>query len=167
MYDAPRKNSTPPNKAGVWLEDRYLVVPTDYKFPAICLKTGATSDLKKVSRAFDSYELNGDALSVQTTKRKAGLEFYLHAKAVQREWLMKPLVILVFLAIVGVAVALMVAEKSPLLAFAVIGIGAGIFAWLYAKYAMSITASKVRASYVWLSGVPRDVREAIYELDEK
>lgn len=64
MYDAPKKNSTPPNKAGVWLEDRYLVVPTDYTFPAICLKTGATSDLKKVTRAFDSYELNGDALSV-------------------------------------------------------------------------------------------------------
>lgn len=80
---------------------------------------------------------------------------------------MKPLVILIFLAIVGVAVALMVAGANPLVAFLVIGAGAGIFAWLYAKYAMSITASKVRAFYVWLSGVPRDVREAIYALDAK
>lgn len=78
---------------------------------------------------------------------------------------MKPLVILVFLACVGIAVAMMMARANPLPAFLVIGAGAGIFTWLYAKYAMSITASKVRASYVWLSGVPRDVREVIYELD--
>ncbi|MES2695391.1 MAG: hypothetical protein V4773_18080 [Verrucomicrobiota bacterium] len=167
MSIEPKEASTPPNKAGVWLEGDSLVVPTDFVFPPVCLHTGAGDNLRKVERVFDDYDLDGDALSFQTTKRKATVRFYLHARVRRKEWLMKGVLVLFLFAAVGAAGAVLLTGVNPGFALLVLLAGCGAFAWLFKKCAMPIYATKVRASYIWLGGIPKEVREVIYELGTK
>ena len=160
--DEPARS--PSNKDDVCLVGDCLMVPTNYKFPKICIFSGLEVDGPPEGHWMEASRTSGDPfLSVEVTRR-VKVFYYVHPSIVKKRWGKR--LITLGLTFTGAAAGVWVISRTsgnPLY-FALVAAPfvLGAF-WHHRKMGFALHAKSVSQNYVTIAGIPKVVREAIYE----
>lgn len=177
-YAAPGADIAIPSSAQrTWIEQKALVVPKDWQSPAICLRSGATTDLTPVRKKRLSWSnpamivlifLGIIGILALVLLQKRGTIYYYLSKGVVEKMRKNLLINCGFF---GLGVCLLAFELTStkaagwlVLADLLVVI---ISAILGLTWCRPIKTSKIDKTHIWLTGIPPEIRKAIVRMEQE